>query len=1196
MSQAGAAPSIATWVAAQLATVGRTVVLPGSAQSAGTVDASPLTIVSRNVSELRTPHPPRATDWLLSYDGQLMLAVAGEEGFIHILVLDPDTGTVRTMPSPAAGIDRIHGLAWYQDTNGMFLATCGADAEVRVWTVNSHGGTVGVPKFRSEGRKAVRHGLAWQSLPNGGLVLTAASSLGDVNLWDVSGRSIRTRLASLTINDGNGVAGLVSALASTLGADRRILLATGGRQGTVSVSCVDPMEGKHELLCAVEGHADAISSMDWCESADGRLLLATSSLDKTARTWAFDQSTRVLSEVAVLSDHENVVRTAVWCVLPDGRPLLVTASLDRTVRVWDPGTGGCIGDFEQPFPVHEAAVVVVPGRRPGEEKIFVCAVGGLDLVQISALEVSGARSAAPGAPAPLADETITAGPPQRIDSRQIHAPQIQAIRGGLSSSAVHETPDGRLLLVTGASDGVLRIWDLDDAGGGARLLDSIDTFADGIKSLAWQALPDGHLLLAATSRSGWAWLWEIDPSSGTIQRQGSIGPPVLSSTTVIDWCLLPDGRLLLAAGDRMTPRVVICEVNLQSLLLSELTTFLIDAPPSSLAWHLSPGSDPLLACGGSGFGITLSKVDISRGLVSEHPIQAAMADVSHVAWLATPDGRLLLAGLNRREPAPGTGLNEPYRVNDIGVFEIDVPGARTTLVQRLVDDSPSAASSLSWCRLPGGSLLIVARAHRALQVWGLEPTGHELSLWLDKQLPQTSWGQQVSCHLTRTGRLLCVISGIPLHEGQIVELFDRSLCGAPRTTTPRLTIGTSSGLGARRCSVTGMVQLGAAGMWLGMGLIDDIVSMTGSANDSVATGLNDPRLGGALSATGLDRLRKLRWPPAARVGFAGLLCSGLPAVAEWTPPEGTAEPELLRALIATSAVVSGGVAAPTDVRAVVSASGEVDDQVVRLLEMLGPRRVAADPMMPLRLLDRARQLPTLPARLRLMLAARGCHELKNVQAGGVERSLNSVPIVVRHGRPDRLVPAHLALALSVGAQEQAVLEAGQELLYRRYTVPSSPPLRPVALVLDTSPPTFGPIEMVLRTVAHLAVVMLWRARVNPMLITLTHPAHAQEVSSADGLMEVWTSRTLASPDPGAAMATAASTGLPVVVLTTHQVAWAHLSERASNVWGTSARFVTTHGPRDQPPAAGKTGTRHFHLPLDPGPEHVTRVLTELLTP
>jgi hypothetical protein len=113
-----------------------------------------------------------------------------------------------------------------------------------------------------------------------------------------------------------------------------------------------------------------------------------------------------------------------------------------------------------------------------------------------------------------------------------------------------------------------------------------------------------------------------------------------------------------------------------------------------------------------------------------------------------------------------------------------------------------------------------------------------------------------------------------------------------------------------------------------------------------------------------------------------------------------------------------------------------------------------------------------------------------------------------------------------------------------------------------------------------------------MLVKLTHPARTREMRSADEQIDVWTSRTLAAPDPRPAMATAASTGRPVVVLTTHHLALAHLTGPPD----IPARFVTTHGPRDRPPAAVRAGGRHFHLPPDPGPEQLTRVLTELLTP
>ncbi|MEU8633215.1 hypothetical protein AB0C38_13665 [Amycolatopsis sp. NPDC048633] len=716
----------------------------------------------------------------------------------------------------------------------------------------------------------------------------------------------------------------------------------------------------------------------------------------------------------------------------------------------------------------------------------------------------------------------------------------------------------------------------------------MDTFGEGFRSLSWQPLPDGRLLLVMVFSGGSTWLCTVDPSDGAIEDRRLV-IPAPGSVTVVDCCLGPGGRLLLAVGRSDTRRVVINEVNLQQMSSSELISFFITGPPSSLAWHNA--SELLLACGGAGFDVVVCKIDIDGKHVSQHPVHAELAHVSQLSWYAASGGRLLLACLNRRRPDPGSGLNEPYRLNDIGVFEVDPPSAETTLVQMLAEESASVAGSFSWCGLPdGGVLLIVARSRRPLQVWSLGLAEREFGL-VEEQPPLTAWAQSTSCCLTSKGRLLCVISGMPLHEGQIVEVYDRSLSGENGTAALGQPVRSSFGPGVRWCSVAGVLQLSDAGLGLGLGLVDDIVSITGPADNAEASSLHNPVLAGALGTGGLGRLRGLRWPPEARVGFAGLLCAELPAVTEWLPPDGTSRAELLRELMSTWTVAAESATVEFDIKAVVSALAAVDDDVIRLLEVLGPKRVAADPTMPLRLLDRARRIPALPVRLRLLLTAGDRCERTNVQAGGVERTLDSRPTAVRHGSPDSLVPAHLALTLSVGALEQAVLEAGQQLLYRRYTVPSRPPLRPVALVLDTSPPTFGPIETVLRTVAHLAVVMSWQAEVTPVLVTLTRPTHARELGSAEGLMDVWTSRTLAAPDPAPAMATAAGTGLPVVVLTTHHVALAHLSAKHSG----GARFVTTHGPRDRSPGIAKAG-RHFHLPFDPGPEQVTRVLTELLTP
>jgi hypothetical protein len=86
------------------------------------------------------------------------------------------------------------------------------------------------------------------------------------------------------------------------------------------------------------------------------------------------------------------------------------------------------------------------------------------------------------------------------------------------------------------------------------------------------------------------------------------------------------------------------------------------------------------------------------------------------------------------------------------------------------------------------------------------------------------------------------------------------------------------------------------------------------------------------------------------------------------------------------------------------------------------------------------------------------------------------------------------------------------------------------------------------------------------------------------------SRTLRPPELGTALAAAAGTGLPVIVLST----W-HLPRDHQLRPGPRLKLLTTHN-LGYPPPALPDRPGHRHLPPDPDPRQVTTALTHLLTP
>jgi WD40 repeat protein len=123
----------------------------------------------------------------------------------------------------------------------------------------------------------------------------------------------------------------VESVAFGVGADGRLLLASGSRDHTVRVW--DPLTGTPAGE-PLTGHMGPVYSVAFGAGPDGRLLLASGSDDKTVRVWGPPSGVRV-------GEHMGPVFSVAFGAGPDGRLLLASGSDDKTVRVWEPATGAC---------------------------------------------------------------------------------------------------------------------------------------------------------------------------------------------------------------------------------------------------------------------------------------------------------------------------------------------------------------------------------------------------------------------------------------------------------------------------------------------------------------------------------------------------------------------------------------------------------------------------------------------------------------------------------------------------------------------------------------------------------------------------------------------------------------------------------------------------------------------------------------
>ena len=156
----------------------------------------------------------------------------------------------------------------------------------------------------------------------------------------------------------------------------------------------------------------------------------------------------------------------------DGRPVVISGSDDQTVRVWDLATGAPVGD---PFTGHRGWVlavaaaeldgrpVVISGSRDGTVRVWDLATGDPGRRPVHRPRRGGARGGGGGAGRPPGGHLRQ----QRRDGAGVgpgHRRPRSATRSPATTAPVHAVAaaelDGRPVVISGSSDGTVRVWDL----------------------------------------------------------------------------------------------------------------------------------------------------------------------------------------------------------------------------------------------------------------------------------------------------------------------------------------------------------------------------------------------------------------------------------------------------------------------------------------------------------------------------------------------------------------------------------------------------------------------------------------------------------------------------------------------------------------------------------------------------------------
>jgi WD40 repeat protein len=211
------------------------------------------------------------------------------------------------------------------------------------------------------------------------MLVAAAGVDGAVRLWDPESGRYRRRLGEVAVrffdpesgryrrrlDDSRDFASsAVTALCPAV-VDRRVLLAAGDNDGTVSVW--DPATSVR--LWTFRGHDGAVHAIH-AVSVAGRQLLVTAGQDQVIRLWGL----RGGRALRVLRGHSGPVLAATPLIL-EGRAFIATVSEDQTARLWDLESASC--------------AVTIPLHHPGDacamvdEAMFIGLAVGVVAIDVS---------------------------------------------------------------------------------------------------------------------------------------------------------------------------------------------------------------------------------------------------------------------------------------------------------------------------------------------------------------------------------------------------------------------------------------------------------------------------------------------------------------------------------------------------------------------------------------------------------------------------------------------------------------------------------------------------------------------------------------------------------------------------------------------------------------------------------------------
>jgi WD40 repeat protein len=498
-----------------------------------------------------------------------------------------------------------------------------------------------------------------------------------------------------------GHGGEVTSVTLGYGRDRRALVASGSRDGTLRV-WERNLEGD-AVGCPLLGHSGAVVSVAFGELPDDhhQVLVASCGEDGTVRVWdAVSRAAVSVIGADVPHARRSWLTSVAFCAGPDGRLVLVSGAGDGKVHTWDALSGE---PLREPFAGHTSlvtsvAVAAAPGGGParvvsgstdGTARVWDLASGEagpcpvvphgkpVSSVALGVHPTTGRLLAASG----CYDWKVRVWDLESGEALTVplagHGDRVTSVSFCATAS------DGRLLLVSGSLDWTVRVWDaLSGAAVGAPLVGHTNKVTSvaigpvfGMDSDRWGV---GAVLVVSGGGDAQVRIW--DAASTLVTKVPMMGHTREVRSVACEAVLRPDGReqLLIASGG------------------SDKTTRLWDASSgAALGAPLVGQQDKVtgIALGVGPSGQVLVAVSGDSGSGSIVSVWEAQASVLATASLPFPGRRATSVAFGRRIETGTQLLAVGFKdgcalVHDIGLEHEHAPGTSTGLA----GGQPGAAS------------------------------------------------------------------------------------------------------------------------------------------------------------------------------------------------------------------------------------------------------------------------------------------------------------------------------------------------------------------------------------------------------------------------------------------------------------------------------------------------------------------------